>query len=320
MRYSPSLTFTLVWMLWATGCTTGSQVDFVVRQSEQGTVYLDRIPDRHFQAAHPIRLDQALIARSLQGIKIHEDTGLLRALTSREQPNVPVFSGSEVAFLAPAIVDGLRQAAADQRVGFRLIQEGTGGYRERAGAAVGSSEPPVQLSAKETTSGHVFAYGRSLYISLHEYRRRANDPDTISMPNRRVPQPNQLLNRHLLFLPAEALRPQSFTPRFAEDLADILIIDYDALARLPAPTAPAPPTGLAGETPRPTSVQRPTQAVEPETDLRAIQDNLRRKDAEIEELRRELQDIKRQLDTQQLNRGSSPSVVPRPTAPEERTP
>ncbi|MGZ8393530.1 MAG: hypothetical protein ACXWWJ_02070, partial [Nitrospira sp.] len=82
------LAFGLAWLLLATGCTTGSPVDLLVREAAQGTVYLDRLPDRQFQASHPIRLDQALIARSLQGVMIHEDTGLLRSLTANQKPTV----------------------------------------------------------------------------------------------------------------------------------------------------------------------------------------------------------------------------------------
>ena len=145
-----------------------SRVDLLVRQSAQGKVYLDRLPDRQFQASHPIRLDQALIARSLQGMIIREESGLLRTLTSSQKPTVPVFSETEIAFLAPGIAEGLKKAASDQQVGFRLMQASDGRYRERAGAAVGSSEPPLGNSSPETTSGRVFAYGRSLYIYLTE--------------------------------------------------------------------------------------------------------------------------------------------------------
>src|SRR5512132_4363734 len=102
MHYSRPVALALAWGLLAAGCSTGSPVDLLVRDTAQGTVYLDRLPDRHFQASHPIRLDQAIIARSLQGMMIREETGLLRTLTSSQKPTVPVFSGTEITFLAPA--------------------------------------------------------------------------------------------------------------------------------------------------------------------------------------------------------------------------
>ena len=100
------------------GCTTGAGIDVLVSETAQGSVYLNRLPDRRFQASHPIRLDPALIARALQGMMIREDTGLVRTLTSNPKPVAPVFSENEVTFLAPVIAEGLRQAAPAQQVGF----------------------------------------------------------------------------------------------------------------------------------------------------------------------------------------------------------
>lgn len=320
MRYSRSVAFALAGVLMSAACMTGSRVDLVVHESPQGTVSLDRFPDRQFQAAHPIRLDQIMIARTLQGMMIREETGLLRTLTSNQKPTVPVFSGAEIAFLAPAIADGLKQAASDQQVGFRLIQAGNGELRERAGAAVGSSEPPMQRSSKETTSGHVFAYGRSLYISLTEYRQRGDDPEKVNMPNRRLPQAQGLLNRQVLFVPAEALRPDQFAPAFANDPANVLIIDYDVLAKLPTTSAPLPVGRPPSDIPHASQAPSPTQPAETDTDLRAIREDLKKKDSEVEQLRKELQDIKRQLGEQQNNRTSAPSKPSRPARPTERTP
>src|SRR6188472_2967779 len=126
--------FTLVWALLVSGCATGSRVDLVVRETAQGSVYLDRLPDRHFQASHPIKLDEALIARLLQGIMIRDESGLLQKLTSNQKATGPVFLGPDIAFLASAIAEGLKQAASDQQVGFRLIQASDGSNRERTGA------------------------------------------------------------------------------------------------------------------------------------------------------------------------------------------
>ena len=89
MHYHRSVAFALAWVLLAAGCTTGSRVDLLVQESAQGTVFLDRLPDRQFQASHPIRLDQALIARSLQGMMIREETGLLTDLDLQRKADCP---------------------------------------------------------------------------------------------------------------------------------------------------------------------------------------------------------------------------------------
>ncbi|MBI4002299.1 MAG: hypothetical protein HY348_11010 [Nitrospira defluvii] len=297
----------VLFILLMSGCMTGPQVDVIVQESAQGRVYLDRIPDRQFQATHPIRLDQTLIERGLQGIIVREETGLLRALGMNQKPTAPAFSGSEIAFLAPAITDALRQAAADQRVGFRLIQRGERGYGERAGAAVGSSEPPLRLSPEETTTGSVFAYGRSLFITLTDYRQRREDPDTVNMPNRRLPQSSGRLNRHLTFVPAEALRSDQFAPAFVDAPANVLIIDYEALAKLPASSTPSSLSGRATENPQPSTTTQPAGPAAADNELQTIKEEMKKRDSEVEELRKELQDIKRQLGGQQGNRNGTPS-------------
>ncbi len=313
--------FTLVWALLVSGCATGSRVDLVVRETAQGSVYLDRLPDRHFQASHPIKLDEALIARLLQGIMIRDESGLLQKLTSNQKATGPVFLGTDIAFLAPAIAEGLKQAASDQQVGFRLIQASDGSNRERTGAAAGSSEPPLNLSTPETTSGRVFAYGRSLYVYLTEYRQRRDDPNTVNMPNRRLPEPSGLLNRQISFAPAEALRPDEYAPAFAEDSTKVLIIDYDLLAKLPTPSSvPTTVTRPSSGNPPASPAVPAAQPVDGDANLRAIRDELKKKDSEVEELRKELQDIKRQLGEQQNNRSSGSSNPPRPVRPAERTP
>ena len=322
MRFIRSIRLVLILALLISGCATGSRVDLPVRDTAQGSVYLNRLPDRHFQASHPIKLDDALIARTLQGIMIREETGLLRTLTSTQKPTGPVFSGTEIAFLAPAIAEGLKRAASDQQVGFRLIQASDGSYRERAGAAVGSSEPPLRLSSPETTSGQVFAYGRSLYVYLTEYRQRPDDPATVNMPNRRLPEPSGLLNRQISFVPGEALRPDQYAPAFVEDSTKVLIIDYDLLAKLPA-LSPPPSTAVTSLPTEKTPVSPAvpvTQSAESDPTLQAIRDELKKKDSEVEELRKELQDIKRQLGEQQKNRNSGSSKPPRSVRPAERTP
>jgi hypothetical protein len=314
--------WTLIWVLLLSGCATSSRVDLLIRETPQGSVYLDRLPDRRFQASHPIKFDEALIARTLQGMMIREETGLLRTLTASQKPTGSVFSATEIAFLAPAIAEGLKRAASDQQVGFRLIQASDGNYRERAGAAVGSSEPPLRFSSPETTTGQVFAYGRSLYVQLTEYRQRRDNPDTVNMPNRRLPEPTGLLNRQISFVPAEALRPDQYAPSFAEDPTKVLIIDYDLLAKLPTVLLPPATTTTAQPAEKAQSLPLgpADQQANGDTNLRAIREELKKKDSEVEELRKELQDIKRQLGEQKKTQSGGSSKPPRSVRPAERAP
>ncbi|HEU4684513.1 MAG TPA: hypothetical protein VFS39_08450 [Nitrospira sp.] len=265
------------------GCVTRPEVDVTLHESERGKVRLERIPDRSFQAAHPISLPGETVARVLGGILVRQDQSVFQNLISGKPEAVRALSEEEVLFLSPWITEALSRAASDQQVGFTIHQIGAPGYSTRVGAAVGSSEPPLQLAPKETTSGVLYAYGRSLYVTLTEYRHRTERPDTVNMPNRHLPDPTGLINHTVLFAPELAKRSDSY--RDSQSTDSTLVIDYELLANLPvsdgAPTA-APLSGPANGSAQPDSGA-------------SVQKGGSQKDPEIEALRKELDDIKKQL-------------------------
>ncbi|WP_447598835.1 hypothetical protein [Nitrospira sp. Nam80] len=310
------LPFLLAGLLCVGGCANRPQIDETIQtDAARGSVYLERIPDPRFQAAHPIKLDRNLIARTLRGVLIREQQDVLHTLVVGRSNINAAFSEEDIAFLAPIIEQALTRAAPDQQVGFRVIQSGTPGYSERNGAAVGSSEPPLSLSPREFTSGSVYAYGRSLYLTLSEYRLRPEQPDTVSMPNRHLPDQTGLIRRDILFSPDVALRSDLSPPTFSnDDFGKTLIIDLQRLAQAPvsqpaAPVDAAIPTAAPSKQP-PTSggakTGAPGEAPASRTnDLEGLKADMKKKDSELEELRRELGAIKRQLDQQAEQAGKS---------------
>ena len=154
-----------------------------------------------------------------------------------------------------------------------------------------SSEQPLGPGAAESTKGSLYAYGRSLYLTLTEYRHRLEHAETINMANRRISNPTGLANRTVHFVPESAKRPDSY--RTAQSTDATLVIDYDLLAAMPAApdmrsTAAQPPTPVKGE---------PTQ-----------------RDTDLDALRKELQDIKKKLAEQETERTrSTPSSPLKPT-------
>ncbi len=290
-------------------CASSPEVDTVINESSHGAVYLERISDRSFQAAHPLKLHQDTVARVLSGIQVKEDQGLLRSLARGQTALVPAFSSDEVRFLSPLITEALTKAASDQQVGFRLIQYGSG-FSQRTGGGVGSSEVSDVLTVQEMTRGALYAYGRSLYVTLTEYRARSERPDTVNMPNRRLPDSTGLTNRTLSFAPESAKRPDSFRGKQATD--STLVIDYELLASFPEIPAPhSAPTRAESQAP-------PSNQPLPETEkqLRALEDEMRHKNVELEELRKELQEIRRQLDSQPANPVTPPTT--KKTVPDRR--
>jgi len=245
------LKFYLCAVLIFSACSTGSELETKIDESPQGAVYLKRITDRSFQAAHPIKIDSGTIALVLSGIRIRE--------SQSAAPDVRrAFSGSEVGYLAPLISEGLRRAASDQQIGFKV---------ERVGP-------------RETTTAILYAYGRSLYVTLNETG-------------------TGIANRTVSFVPEAAKRPDSFLD--VESINNTLAIDYELLAMLP-PASSIPASTQSAPAPALPQAANGGKA-EPVG-----------KDAEIEELRKELREIKKQLAEQEAERARS---QPKNTVPQK---
>ncbi len=237
-------------------CSTGPKPDIQIDESSQGAVYLRHVPDGSLQAAHPVKIDSGTVALVLSGILVRE--GQPGPKTSSGGLDArPALSGSQVGYLAPLISEGLKRAAPDQQVGFRI------------------GEP--------STTGLLYAYGRSLYVTLTPSGAREEAKGT------------------LLFVPAAAKRPDTYLD--SQSTGNTVVIDYELLARLPPVSAPSAAAAAA----RPAPAPAPPQVVNPATT------EPRAKDAEIEALRKELQEIKKQLAEQQAERARSQP----PTAPQK---
>ncbi|HZS12063.1 MAG TPA: hypothetical protein VFA38_07420, partial [Nitrospirales bacterium] len=176
--------------LWA--CAGTAKPDFVIHESPRGVVALERMTDTSVQAAHPVKLDPTLVAATLRGLNVRDSKTAMDALFSSNARLTRVFSDDDVAFLTPLIVDALATARADQLVRFTAAQsDALTVTNERTGAAAGSSDS-ILASRQERTSGTLYVYGLSIYATITEFRHRPERPDTVNMPNRRLPDPTGL--------------------------------------------------------------------------------------------------------------------------------
>ena len=274
-------------------------MDVMIHESERGAVYVERIPDRSFHAAHPITLSADTMARVLRGVVVTDSRGFLAnlaaakpgALLATGKPEaLRAFRDEDVEYLAPLLVEGLTRAASDQQVVFHVVQIGAPISPQSGGVAFcwDSVRLPGTCVSEQPllTEGSLHAYGKSLYLTLTEYRHRLKPGETINKADA-----TGLGNHTVHFVPESAKRPDSY--RNARSTDATLVIDYDMLATMPAasdmqPTTAQPPTPASGE---------PTQ-----------------RDTDLDELRKELQEIKKKLAEQEAERtGSTPSSSPKPT-------
>jgi hypothetical protein len=273
------------------GCAHAPEVDTIVYEAPRGSVYLERIPDRGVKAAHPITLDEGVIVRTLSGVRVSERKTTLQTAFSKQAAMSRAFSEEDIRFLAPLLTAALRQAAPDQQVGFQVRRYPSDlSYSSKSGAGVGSSDPLLTNSSLlERTAGHLLARDQWLYLTMSEYRKRAEQPDTINMANRRLPDPSGQGDKELVFEPKEALKPNGKTGLFSSATDTIFVIDYRQLAQLPAVGAPpAPPTGT-----RPSETNIPGDTKE--QDIKHIKEEMKKKDVEIENLKKEMEEIRRDM-------------------------
>jgi len=254
-----------------TACGTIAPTGKIIFDDPRGTVSLRTMSDQAIQTSQPIDLKPALIARVLRGMRVQEYLKFYPE-TMTGQAIIPVFSPEEVQFLAPLLAEGLRTAASDQRIEYRV-------QTTRQGSA-------FESSTTETTAGSLYAYGRQLYVTLSQYRydpiRAHLDLTSQALP-RRV-DASGLKYLTLLFTPSAALRSDTghrpeggaFTDRF-------LVIDYQMLQE----ASPAIATTNASDAPSHT-----TEALA----------------QEVETLKKALQSVQQQLDSR-TTRGQS-SVSP----------
>lgn len=284
-----------------TACGTTAPTGKVLFDDPRGTVSLQKISDPSIQATHPINLEPALLAQLLRGMGIQYQEHGLQKMLAGQSPSVPVFSEDQIQFLAPLLAQGLRAAAPDQSVEYRV-------QATRKGIAL---ESPIT----ETTAGSLYAYGRSLYVTLSQYRYAASRTDTRKTSRGQVPDTTGLLNRILTFTPSTAQRPESFNqPTDGMSTDRFLVIDYQLLQ----PGSPVVAATIAQTAPQVESVtesaSRDTETLaQRDAEIRTLKDLVVKKELELDSLRKELESVRKQLDSQK--RKITPPSKPTPTIP-----
>jgi hypothetical protein len=327
LSHKPSFLLALLCLV-GTACGTTAPTGKILFDDPRGTVSLQTMSDRSIQATHPITLEPTLLAQLLKGIEIQDqEHGFQKLLTGPSSP-VPVFSDDQIRFLAPLLAEGLRTAAPDQRIEYRVHTTHTGSA--------------LESSTTETTAGSLYAYGRQLYVILSQYRydpirenmkRLGNMTSITSTTGSRVPDSSGLLNRTVLFTPSDAQRSDSFDPPEGGKSTDrFLAIDYQLLQHAPPAAATtkqtAPQMGRAGstrESPAGTgasnaSTQTTEALAQREAEIHTLKDLVIKNNSDVEILRKELESVQRRLDSQTTNpdrqkRKTTPPSKPQQTAP-----
>jgi hypothetical protein len=296
MPHRPQLALVLLTgiILASSACATAPDRDLTVHESERGAVYVERISDRSFQASHPIVVSTDMMARVLRGVVVKEGPGILGNQAAGKPVSTQAFGDEDVEFLAPLLAEGLTRAASDQQVGFRIIKTPSPNHSQSGLVfCLADVRSPGDCSSEslssESTRGLLYASRQSLYLTLTEYRRKTAQGETINTTNQKIFNPTGLANRTVHFVPESARRPDSYRNTYSTNAT--LVIDYNLLATMPVtPDVPS------------TAFQLPTP----------VKGKSTQRDTDLDELRKELQDIKKKLAEQETERTRSTPSTPRP--------
>lgn len=207
-----------------TACVTTAPTETILFEDARGTVFLQTISNPLIQASHPIKLEAALLAQLLTGLRVDDKRiGSHRYVAGfAGQPSTSLlFSEDQIQFLAPLLADGLRKATANQSIGYRVVTTHEGSNR-------------FQSTTTEMTSGSLYAHGRQLYVILSQYRynpMRTNlDKGDIAYRQQEPFDYSGLRYRALRFTPETALRADSPNPPIMEKSTDRFVaVDYQVL-------------------------------------------------------------------------------------------
>ena len=204
-------------------CSTTAPTGKILFEDPRGTVSLQTMSDRSIRATHPINLEPALLAQLLTGLKIHDERlGPRRTVAgfAWQLSPTPVFTEDQIKFLAPLLAEGLRMAAPDEYIAYRVQTTYEGST--------------LEFSTTESTAGSLYAHGRQLFVILSQYRynpMRTNlVKGDIAYRSQEPFDYSGLRYFALRFTPKAALKTDAPNPPTMEKSTDrFVVVDYQLL-------------------------------------------------------------------------------------------
>ncbi len=276
------------------GCVSPKIPVTTIHQDSRSAVFIETLSDKSFRAAHPIKLDEAILADLLRGVHTKEKTDMLlligKAIRTTDLSDARTFFEDDIEILTPHLTAALAQATPNQRIGFRLSHTPTVPVQSKKGS------PNVEI-----TAGYLFADGLSLHFTLTQYRHVPGKVETSKKEPRPLPDPDGLRDREIKFIPEAAIRQDADNESswFSGPTDRTLVIDYQLLTKLLA-MPPEPQRPLLPQTGRPVpsastpSVQsyQPTPAAS-DAELRAFREELKAMQKKLSEQNAELERLKK---------------------------
>ncbi len=117
-------------------CTWTPEVTTSIYESEDGTVSLQTSSTFHIPPQHPQSLTVPLVKQILEGIYVRQERGILQEIFLSDTQQSPIFSATQIDFLAPHLVNALSLATEEELIVFRMPRNEDRTTRRRGTLAV----------------------------------------------------------------------------------------------------------------------------------------------------------------------------------------
>jgi hypothetical protein len=285
-------------LVFSQACSTVAPSAPPMARAPQATVYFDEVADWSFEAGHPAIIEAPAIEQVLQGLYINEKS---RSLSSADGSKpMRAFSDEDAKYLAPLLAHALSQAQPEYVVAFRLSSSAGSGVEPTAGTVyVLDQQLHVTLTAFRGNLGYAAGTEMAAMPGTPPARRLSFERETMSQVH--IADPTVALGRH-------GLQTVAIDYSRLEKPTDVAVAS--APAALPAVASPAsapassrkPEPMLLASTADIRMAAEPPQALQPETgdrkeqEWKEAQQAMAKKDAKIDQLRRDLESMRQQLE------------------------
>ncbi len=263
-----------LFLVWAALLSCSSGVLTPIYESPTNNVYLEWVPDESFRASHPATIAPTTLRRTLRGLLVQTQKGLLDRYSGQERQPKRVLSDDDVELLLPHLVSALSQATPEEQVVFQRL------YAYDLGS--------------NSTAGSLYLQEDLIFVTLTHYARSPGRPDIRYVQNRQVSDTTGLADSTVLFVPPEALETDRSQQKAAKPT---LAINYPLLETLPDTFEKAASDShprLTETTPPPDRLDGSPEPPPEDRQLRAIEEKVNKQEQELEQLKRELRELQRE--------------------------
>lgn len=251
------------------GCLGTPRVETSIYEGPEGAVLLKTVPDESRAASHPANLSRHTLETVLRGIHYRESGRFLQNLVNRDAAPTPLFSPSEIKFLAPHLQHAFSQVTREESVIIRMPAPSSSDVQNIIGS----------LSVKENKLHIIFTFSNRGPFTQTKSKVTVSDPREFTSPT-------------LVFLPKDAVTKDSESPWYkGTQNPHRLIIDLAKLASLPQDAAHphVAPDAIPSATATPTQkLERssPSDANDLLQEIRSLRRELSKQKQEIERLKK----------------------------------